>query len=866
MKRLTGFVVGLLVVFGAQAAEARRACKSNEGYKTTICHAPAGDSSKAKTSCVSSSEVSAHLGHGDCLGECPCAGSDPCGDGVCDPAAGEDTESCPGDCPIETDCGNGVDDDGDGVADCADSDCAGEPSCQPRCSSAGEACAPGGAECCDELTCSTLGDPAGICAPVVETNCDNGVDDDRDDLTDCDDEEDCGADSACRPSSEINCDNNRDDDGDGLVDCDDPECFSDIGNCPGAGCSAEGEACGEGGRVCCEDLACPSLGGMDRVCVPTTETSCSNGMDDDLDGSIDCADGADCASDPSCQSTCSQQGTNCVPDSSPEACCAGLECVPTIAPNIGECGPPPTTEERGLDERDDDHDGLTDCADPDCAANGFCNPPTCTDQGSLCGVDDDPSSCCPGLDCAYRIATFGACEPPETICDDGLDQDGDGATDCADDNCSADPVCQCTLVGADCNPLLPPCCGGSRCDGPTQRCVPATETGCGNEIDDDLDDKIDCVDEDCAANPTCQCIPSGSDCRPDMDCCSGRCWGPTQTCAPHSEINCNDAADDDFDGKTDCADEDCADSPSCQAPTCSALNAWCGCVSEFCEVVTGGDFAPCCSGLTCSPDFISGFSYCIAAQQFEICDNGIDDDDDGRTDCNDSEDCSGGICSRDLPDGSTCGDDIQCESGVCSPDSCNDIFGSCTFRCGLKADGGDCFEDEDCRSGSCTGFCAGSECFRGVCEPTTEMNCGNGTDDDLDGTADCADNDCTNDPSCGSCGANGNFCAETNLPGGISCCAGLRCEKIGPLDYGVCVVDEALPDGSRCNSNDECSSGACIPGSCDIVLGCQPATCGEPGPAGGVCIRGSDCQSGICNGQLCFSDSPNDVCLRGTCQ
>ncbi|MHC4908173.1 MAG: M12 family metallo-peptidase [Planctomycetota bacterium] len=52
-----------------------------------------------------------------------------CGDGNCDP--GEDSGNCPQDCgapPAEI-CDNGVDDDGDGLTDCADPDCASDPAC-----------------------------------------------------------------------------------------------------------------------------------------------------------------------------------------------------------------------------------------------------------------------------------------------------------------------------------------------------------------------------------------------------------------------------------------------------------------------------------------------------------------------------------------------------------------------------------------------------------------------------------------------------------------------------------------------------------------------------------------------------------------
>ena len=96
----------------------------------------------------------------------PDVGPDPCG--------GE---------PGDEICDNGEDDDGDGLADCEDSDCA--------------------------------------CKPPAEV-CDNGIDDDGDGAADCEDA-DCAEDASCRPAIEI-CDNGIDDDGDGSADCDDNDC------------------------------------------------------------------------------------------------------------------------------------------------------------------------------------------------------------------------------------------------------------------------------------------------------------------------------------------------------------------------------------------------------------------------------------------------------------------------------------------------------------------------------------------------------------------------------------------------------------------------------------------------------------------
>jgi len=87
-----------------------------------------------------------------------------------------------GPAPFETDCGNGIDDDGDGLIDCEDPDCANSNVC------------------------------------VVEI-CNNGIDDDGDGFTDCADVE-CIEITSC---IEI-CGNGIDDNGNGLIDDEDPQC------------------------------------------------------------------------------------------------------------------------------------------------------------------------------------------------------------------------------------------------------------------------------------------------------------------------------------------------------------------------------------------------------------------------------------------------------------------------------------------------------------------------------------------------------------------------------------------------------------------------------------------------------------------
>lgn len=69
---------------------------------------------------------------------------------------------------------------------------------------------------CDDLDCENS-------TSCKETECSDGVDNDGDGFTDCDDF-DCEEDAACK---ETDCTDNIDNDGDGFTDCDDPDCAND---------------------------------------------------------------------------------------------------------------------------------------------------------------------------------------------------------------------------------------------------------------------------------------------------------------------------------------------------------------------------------------------------------------------------------------------------------------------------------------------------------------------------------------------------------------------------------------------------------------------------------------------------------------
>lgn len=79
-----------------------------------------------------------------------------------------------------------------------------------------------------------------------------------------------------------------------------------------------------------------------------------------------------------------------------------------------------------------------------------------------CGVD-------PTAD-AILCPFYPLCQPVVEICNNGTDDDADGATDCLDSDCAGDPACA---------------------------------ENCTNGVDDDADGATDCFDTDCAALPVC---------------------------------------------------------------------------------------------------------------------------------------------------------------------------------------------------------------------------------------------------------------------------------------------------------------------------------------------------------------------------
>lgn len=314
--------------------------------------------------------------------------------------------------------------------------------------------------------------------------CSDGRDNDEDGLIDCEDADcvfgssQCGEDVPLIPNVEpeqgIACHDQIDNDDNGQFDCGDPACNSVLENC----CSKEfsNETCADGldndgnGYVDCEDFGCRndsfgfvtvcdnfSSGGSN--CVPTgagTETTlaeCSDGLDNDCNGYVDCED------------------FSCSRSTSPEV----LEYCEVAA------GDPEDTLETCQDGIDNDGNGYVDCNDFSCSQN------LDAAIADLC-VPDEPVI------------------PEDTVemCTDGLDNDGDGYIDCRDNSCrnneslSVRRVCQESL----------PQSAVAGCDGSepnNSACYDAVLAACSDGQDNDGDSYVDCEDFDCNHHPLRVC-------------------------------------------------------------------------------------------------------------------------------------------------------------------------------------------------------------------------------------------------------------------------------------------------------------------------------------------------------------------------
>lgn len=409
---------------------------------------------------------------------------------------------------------------------------------------------------------------------------------------------------------------------------------------------------------------------------------------------------------------------------------------------------------------------------------------------------------------------------PVEVCNNGTDDDGDGAIDCADTDCSGDPSCTGTPV-----------------------------EDCTNGIDDDGDGAVDCLDSDCAGTPGCSSL-AGDDCSTAIVALAG--LNAVDTTLATTSADLADA--------TQCGGTFLggfhsdiwfsyipASDGLLTASLCGIVNfdsdiaVYEGPCGGLAQIACNGD-ASGCAGLTSQVNDVpvtSGVEYLVrvggwnetangigdlnltlSTSSQENCQNGSDDDLDGLTDCEDPDCIADPVC---IPfAGDECVDALPVFEGLNAIDTsgatdsaevvpgCGSFLGSmaqdtwyqyiatATGELTISACDMSGFDSSlVIYSGSCASLslvdCSGDGCNPLAATVTTSVvsgqsilvrfgsavagqtvtgnlevalqiaqpeNCQNGIDDDLDGLVDCLDSDCFADPDCSCDGITDLSCTQ----------------------------------------------------------------------------------------------------------
>jgi hypothetical protein len=729
-------------------------------------------------------------------------------------------------CDGRLDVANDVDNDGDGVAVCANDCNDNNPNNYPGNT---ENCIDGQDNDCDSLV-DTNDPDCPDCTPtgLPDTNCD-GVDDD------CDGTPDQGYSPTPTTCGQGECANNA-----GQIEC---QAGTEVDTCdPLAG--AAPEICADPGLL---DEDCDGLSNdndPDCVCTPTglPDTNC-DGIDDDCNGFPD--DGY--VSDGSCGfGVCNTTNT-------PSTCVGGVETA---------CQPGPQNEQTDVtcDGLDGDCDGSI---DEDYVIDDTCGL-------GVCQTNNTPSSCAGGTETACQPGS--PTETPEATCDDGLDNDCDGDADSAD-------IADCPDIDGDGDGWTP---GEGDCDDTDPNVYPTAPRICdgkdsncdgrldvANDFDDDGDGVAKCAN-DCDDNDpnnypgnTENCIDGqDNDCDSLVDTNDPECPDCTPTGLP--DTNC-DGVDDDCDGTPDqgyvptpttCGQGECASNTGelqCQAgtevDTCDPLS---GAAPEICA--DPGLLDEDCDGLSNDndPDCV-----CTPTGLPDTNCDGIDDDCNGFPDDGYVSDgsCGVGVCGAPNNTPSTCvgGVETPCQLGPQDEPTdatCDGLDGDCDSSidedyvidntCGLGV----------CQTNNTPSSCAGgteTACQPGTPTETPEATCTDGIDNDCDGDADSADlADCPDIDGDGDGWTPGaGDCDDTDpnvYPGAPRICDGKDSNCDGRLDVANDFDDDndgVAKCANDCDDNDPNNypgnTENCIDGQdndCDSLVDTNDPDCPDCTPTG----------------------------------
>ena len=162
-----------------------------------------------------------------------------------------------------------------------------------------------------------------------------------------------------------------------------------------------------------------------EIQVPFPESFCTDLFDDDGDGYTDCDDPTSCQGNFDCTPGAAAAGEPCFQPSN----CAANKGDPVCLPDFlgfpgGYCSE------------------FCDLAVPDCLGDGVCAQIGVSTNGVCLDACVGNGDCRPGYTCQNKGYPKTVCMvPPETSCNDGTDNDGNGLRDCEDPSCQALPDC-----------------------------------------------------------------------------------------------------------------------------------------------------------------------------------------------------------------------------------------------------------------------------------------------------------------------------------------------------------------------------------------------------------------------------------------
>ncbi len=560
----------------------------------------------------------------------------------------------------------------------------------------------------------------------------------------------CGSTPPAGTDPEI-CDNQQDDNRDGKVDCLDPKCFDN------------------------------------PVCAVKMREECSNSVDDDGDGKTDCAD-AQCEGEP-CGSGCLCIGGVPTTSSGGGSAGTGGGASGTGGGTSGTGGGSSGTGggSSGTGGGTSGTGGGTSGTGGGTSGTGGGSSGTGGGSSGTGGGSSGTGGGSSGTGGGSSgtgggSSTGGGSAARELNCANGMDDEGDGATDCDDSDCigvTCGMGCTCALrrkTEIACDDGMDNDADGNR-DCADSDCVGAGTEICNDGIDNTCDRAIDCGDSKCASSGACSNVQDGLPCLSSTQCASGRCQTEGSTGFPNGM--CTNASACTVGSTTGCHGGLCINYVG--VPTCLAR----------CTGTGLGATGRCRAGFACvdqDTDTMNDNNTCRA-----LCSNDLE--------------CSGGgtgygcnpwskLCQnvdRGLGRyGSACTSHSQCETGICLTGALNPngyCAGVCRADTRSCAAGGGCYVSSSYLDnvGTCFQACTGAG-TGSVCRVSDNYKCwslGSGA------------------PLACLCVGPGGNCL---LGGNSDCCSGI-------CQLGTC---RCVPSGFSCGGDRECCSGTCAGGTCAL--------------------------------------------------